>query len=1046
MIPRRIKLSGFLSYKIEQEITFDSASLWMLTGPNGSGKSTVFDAITYSLFGHHRGGSLMVQELINKDSSGLSVEFEFWLDGKLFQIRRTAKRSARGGTQATQQIYQSHSGLQNPTWLAVPDTGKKTGFDQWIRDRIGLQYETFTSSVLLLQGKAEKLLDASPKGRAELLACIVDLERYQRLHAKADEKRKVFKDEVDLLEAQLEKLPETTDEQWQAAAERLELAEKEYAQANAEVEQAVRRESEAMRWEELQGRLTRLREQCRQAGELLGDAATIDAEHERFKELREVLPQVTAIQQLSSDIAKSLDESRQLTAEAQKVAARRDERNHALDLARQNRAKLQERQACDDKRRQDVEVKLRDLAGVLERLRLFEDEQTRLIDAENKLKKLPSDPQRSAREAQERVDHCVASAGVLPTLERFTENRQALADWRGKLAAAAAAETTIRQQGEAEKQKSQKAKEEHDGAVVLREAADAQATASETLLAQSREALDECDQLQGKTTCRLCGQRLTAAHLKSEKSRRRFDFEAAETKFNDAQDVQKQARAEVARLHAEIQSHETALVKLRDSYSSATAEKTRVEHEIERSTQECRKAYEGLVNGQREKIAAQLPEDPTVTTFPTVADLAAIRREVERLDELRQAQREAEDAARNWERLRTLADNSRQALERLRKALPAGEPSVIRADHQKLQAEEATLKNSLAGATKALGDNQIEIDRIQDNLAEIEKSAAEYAGKVAAGEAYRKNNEEAIERAVRALPEIWRSPARAAGLAELHGWTVEYSDLEAKGAVKRFEQLAQARLGLEGLRQELTGAEELAAKFPEESRVSGSEAARLLDEARQAAAAKDEQFRTMQRENDDLLRNREQRAQWRTQLFEKSRELQLFETLAKLLGRDRLQRQLVRQAEKQIVDLANGVLDRLSGGQLYLRLCGSEENASSDRALELEAYNRITGEQPINVAFLSGSQRFRVAVSLALGIGHFAGKLHRPIESVIIDEGFGSLDREGRQVMIQELQNLRGQLRCILLVSHQEEFADAFPDRYRFELQGGTTHVTRIQR
>jgi DNA repair exonuclease SbcCD ATPase subunit len=87
-----------------------------------------------------------------------------------------------------------------------------------------------------------------------------------------------------------------------------------------------------------------------------------------------------------------------------------------------------------------------------------------------------------------------------------------------------------------------------------------------------------------------------------------------------------------------------------------------------------------------------------------------------------------------------------------------------------------------------------------------------------------------------------------------------------------------------------------------------------------------------------------------------------------------------------------------------------------------------------------------VAVSLALGIGQYASRQHRPIEAVIIDEGFGCLDRQGRQGMIQELQNLRGQMRCILLVSHQEEFAEAFADGYRFELQDGTTKVTRFQR
>jgi DNA repair exonuclease SbcCD ATPase subunit len=140
------------------------------------------------------------------------------------------------------------------------------------------------------------------------------------------------------------------------------------------------------------------------------------------------------------------------------------------------------------------------------------------------------------------------------------------------------------------------------------------------------------------------------------------------------------------------------------------------------------------------------------------------------------------------------------------------------------------------------------------------------------------------------------------------------------------------------------------------------------------------------------------------------------------------------------------VLDRLSGGQLYLRLRGEDSEEAGEKALELEAYNRTAGEAPIGAAFLSGSQRFRVAVSLALGIGQYASRQHRPIESVIIDEGFGCLDRQGRQVMVQELQNLRGQMRCILLVSHQEEFAEAFANGYRFELNNGTTQVTRFQR
>ena len=74
MIPLRVKLRGFLCYKEEQTIEFDgNATLWMLSGLNGSGKSAIFDAVTYALFGHHRGGGQHNHELINKDSDTLLV-------------------------------------------------------------------------------------------------------------------------------------------------------------------------------------------------------------------------------------------------------------------------------------------------------------------------------------------------------------------------------------------------------------------------------------------------------------------------------------------------------------------------------------------------------------------------------------------------------------------------------------------------------------------------------------------------------------------------------------------------------------------------------------------------------------------------------------------------------------------------------------------------------------------------------------------------------------------------------------------------------------
>jgi len=297
------------------------------------------------------------------------------------------------------------------------------------------------------------------------------------------------------------------------------------------------------------------------------------------------------------------------------------------------------------------------------------------------------------------------------------------------------------------------------------------------------------------------------------------------------------------------------------------------------------------------------------------------------------------------------------------------------------------------------------------------------------------------------LPASWKAAAETAGTAEYSQWDKERIDLEESGVEQRGKELQEARIKLDSLREDKETLESQQDAFPAEARRDPVSIKKELDQAKFAEAQRDKELDEARRHLGLLESYRKQREQIGEDYIRLEGEYSQCETLAKLLGRDHLQLYLVRQAEKQVVEYANAVLDRLSGGQLYLKLRGEAEGeGNSGKALELEAFNRVTGEKPINVAFLSGSQKFRVAVSLALGIGQYASRQHRPIESVIIDEGFGCLDSQGRQVMIQELQNLRSQMRCILLVSHQEEFAEAFADGYHFELEAGATRVKRFQK
>ena len=104
------------------------------------------------------------------------------------------------------------------------------------------------------------------------------------------------------------------------------------------------------------------------------------------------------------------------------------------------------------------------------------------------------------------------------------------------------------------------------------------------------------------------------------------------------------------------------------------------------------------------------------------------------------------------------------------------------------------------------------------------------------------------------------------------------------------------------------------------------------------------------------------------------------------------------------------------------------------------------GENALPLTNLSGSQKFRVAVALALGIGRYAGRNDARIESVIIDEGFGSLNRQNQMEMADAVRALADNhlLKRIIVVSRQEAFADRFPDRIHVELGPSGSRQVKI--
>ena len=284
MIPKRIWLKNFLSFgEPAAEFVFaDDEPLWVLCGPNGVGKSAVFDAITYALYGRHRGGKVDAAQLVRHGANGFEIEFDFEFNGADYRIRRTRLRKKGGRT--TQHLLK----LAGGEWKCVrgnDPAGAVTADDieKWVTETIGLGYEAFTNSVLLRQGEADKLFSASRDERIAVLKGIIGFEQFEALSERVHAATVGNANKADGLWTQRNDLQPVTDEQLSDAEQAVGNAETARAAAQDLLKEAIERVGLAKQWEKLEKQRTDLERQLAEAEarakedqQIRGDKAALD--------------------------------------------------------------------------------------------------------------------------------------------------------------------------------------------------------------------------------------------------------------------------------------------------------------------------------------------------------------------------------------------------------------------------------------------------------------------------------------------------------------------------------------------------------------------------------------------------------------------------------------------------------------------------------------------------------------------------------------------------------------------------------------------------
>jgi exonuclease SbcC len=221
LIPIRLHLSGFLSYRDSVDVDFEAFDVACISGQNGAGKSSLLDAITFALFGEARKRD---DAIINFACDTAEVKFVFEYEDSVYSVQRT---KPKGKNTLLEFAVQAEDG----TWKPLTEATLRATDDR-IRSTLRLDYETFINASFFLQGKADLFAQQSPGDRKRILSSILGLEIWESYRAEAARRRLESEKRLAVVEAMLVEIETELGEE-AARKERLAAVEKGFTSQKA---------------------------------------------------------------------------------------------------------------------------------------------------------------------------------------------------------------------------------------------------------------------------------------------------------------------------------------------------------------------------------------------------------------------------------------------------------------------------------------------------------------------------------------------------------------------------------------------------------------------------------------------------------------------------------------------------------------------------------------------------------------------------------------------------------------------------------------------
>ena len=945
--------------------------------------------MTWALFGKSRSKSDddVVNRVAAHHDEMAEVRFDFLLEDTRYRVIRQKQPGRTSGLEL-------QMAFADDQWRTMTEGGVRAT-QAAIEQLLRMNFETFVNASFFLQGQADEFTTKTPGKRKEILADLLGVNRWDRYREAARDRRQEEEFAQAGVDARIQSIDEELAEE-EARTQELEAAQarlatvQERLQAQEKLLEQMRRVESALKQQRQQ--VENLREALTRAeGRLLKLKQNRQRRKEERDAYRELLAEAEEIRAAHAAWQAAEDRFRRWQEKSEQFhRLQRARRPHELALERA-RTRLAQRQEELEREQARVEAMREEEATVAQTIA---HEEEALAQLETQLEALAT---------EEKAWHTARES-----LQALLSQRKLWAQEKGQLEVEASRVRRQRQEHEKVRQNLAEAEaalarlDEEVPALVKKRERQALAMADLNRLESEQSRLRrEMDKLQDRLqkledeaggVCPLCGQALSEEHRQTVLGEIRADGRQMGRDFRDN-------KLQIEALRAEI-----------DELTEALKEGERLERE-QRAQQQRRATAEARLKELERALAEWRDEgaDRLAALAQKLDDDEAVRMQEAEVERLQREVAEKEDLQAQRQRRQRQLSAAEARLAEIRRAAAAWQEKG---------------EEMLAGLRAQLADDAF-APEAQAALDEVDRQLESLGYDESAHAAARQTRDELQE-----APERFQKLQQAEAAVKPLDDTL--ADLDQQlGEQEETMATVQA--------QYAAAAAQLDSLVADEGDLRAVE--KEVTTLREREIAVHQQVGAARQRLDVLEDLRCQHREQEERRAEISRRIQRLKLLEKACGRDGVQALLIEQALPEIEEDANNLLERLTGGEMRIIFKTQRELKSRDalaETLDIEISDGV-GVRPYEN--FSGGEQFRVNFAIRLALSRIlARRAGARLQTLVIDEGFGSQDPVGRQRLVEAINTIRHDFARILVITHIDALRDAFPRR--IEVAKGPTGST----